>query len=169
MLINGKLSIKRIAEFVEESEAFVMSIQKRLLKKVKSSSLLKKRKPNQRKMTHLKSFYLGKKRFLGLSFVLSAFLIPLTLSSQNMGLKIKGEAAPPQYFTEKNRFQPIENQYLAKKYTFRPNKIPSVFSVETLPFFCKIEYKMGLQKKLPLKFRLGDVQYVDELERKRHN
>lgn len=40
------------------------------------------------------------------------------------------------------------------------------FSVETMPFFCKIEYKMGLNKKLPLKFRLGDVQYVDELEGK---
>ena len=40
------------------------------------------------------------------------------------------------------------------------------FSVETMPFFCKIEYKMGLNKKLPVKFRLGDVQYVDELEGK---
>lgn len=40
------------------------------------------------------------------------------------------------------------------------------FSVEAMPFFCKIEYKMGLNKKLPVKFRLGDVQYVDELEGK---
>ncbi len=40
------------------------------------------------------------------------------------------------------------------------------FSVESMPFFCKIEYKMGLNKKLPVKFRLGDVQYVDELEGK---
>ena len=127
-------------------------------------------------MTHLKSFYLSKKIFLGLSFVLSAFLLPQKLSSQNISLKIKGEAPPPdyfgmyhQYFSKKKRFQPIENQYLINNGSFRPNKIPSVFSVEALPFFCKIEYKMGFQKKLPLKFRLGDVQYVDELERKRNN
>jgi hypothetical protein len=118
-------------------------------------------------MTHLKSFYLGKKRFLGLSFVLSALLFSPKLSSQNIGLKIKGEA-PPQYFSKKKHFQPIENQYLIKNGSLQPNKIPSVFSIEALPFFCKIEYKMGLQKKLPLKFRLGDVQYVDELERKRN-
>jgi hypothetical protein len=38
-----------------------------------------------------------------------------------------------------------------------------------LPFFCKIEYKMGINSKtkMPMKFRLGDVQYVDELEKKR--
>lgn len=40
------------------------------------------------------------------------------------------------------------------------------FSVDRMPFFCKIEYKMGLNQKLPLKFRLGDVRYVDELEGK---
>jgi hypothetical protein len=119
-------------------------------------------------MHHLKSFYLGKKRFLWLSLVINAFLVPLKLSSQNIGLKIKQEV-PPQYFSEKKRFQPVENQYFIKHDSLRPNKIPSVFSVEALPFFCKIEYKMGLQKKLPLKFRLGDVQYVDEMERKRNN
>ncbi len=38
-----------------------------------------------------------------------------------------------------------------------------------LPFFCKIEYKMGVNSKtkMPMKFRLGDVQYVDELEKKK--
>ena len=50
----------------------------------------------------------------------------------------------------------------------KPQPVPSVFSVEALPFFCKIEYKMGLNKKVPLKFRLGSVQYVDELEGKGH-
>lgn len=39
---------------------------------------------------------------------------------------------------------------------------------EDLPFFCKIEHKMG--KKLPVqfKFRLGSVDYVDWLEGKGH-
>lgn len=67
--------------------------------------------------------------------------------------------------------------FLSKKNTKKPDKhvlepqtprpIPLVFSVETLPFFCKIEHKMGLNQRFPLKFRLGDVEYVDELEGKR--
>ena len=41
------------------------------------------------------------------------------------------------------------------------------FQVEDLPFFCRIEHKIG--KKLPLlvKFRLGSVEYVDWLEGKK--
>jgi hypothetical protein len=38
---------------------------------------------------------------------------------------------------------------------------------ESLPVFCKLEYKMGVANKLPVKFRLGDVEYVDMLEGKR--
>jgi hypothetical protein len=57
----------------------------------------------------------------------------------------------------------VDNQCISSD---KPKQIPSIFSVEALPFFCKIEYKMGLNKKLPVKFRLGDVQYVDELEGK---
>ena len=70
--------------------------------------------------------------------------------------------------------QTIQNQRLTATAPTNLRKTPSSninapyyrFSVETMPFFCKIEYKMGLNKKLPLKFRLGDVQYVDELEGK---
>lgn len=36
-----------------------------------------------------------------------------------------------------------------------------------MPFFCRIEHRMGQQMALPLKFRLGDVPYVDRLEGKR--
>jgi hypothetical protein len=47
---------------------------------------------------------------------------------------------------------------------------PSVsvmFSANNLPFFCKIEHTMAKGQKLPLKFRLGSVEYVDEMEGKR--
>lgn len=90
------------------------------------------------------------------------------LVSQTIGLHFD-KKAPPQYLREKKRFQTPVNSYIIKTDTLKPNKMPSLFSVETLPFFCKIEYKMGLHKKLPIKFRLGDVQYVDELEHKRNN
>ena len=70
--------------------------------------------------------------------------------------------------------QTIQNQRLTTSSPATLRKAPPSninapyyqFSVETMPFFCKIEYKMGLNKKLPVKFRLGDVQYVDELEGK---
>jgi hypothetical protein len=108
--------------------------------------------------------------------VFTAFflLVSSNLSiAQSVGLsldKLKTAAhlatAPPQYvpvFLRRNALQMLENQSVSVK---TPTRIPSVFSVEALPFFCKIEYKMGLNKKLPVKFRLGDVQYVDELEGK---
>jgi len=47
------------------------------------------------------------------------------------------------------------------------NPIPFAFNPDNLPFFCKIEYGMMKGKSLPVKFRLGDVQYVDELEKKK--
>ncbi len=89
--------------------------------------------------------------------------------SQTVGLSMANLKAPPQYFSQKKEkihifaALNVQNQQVTKKI---PTAVPLVFSVETLPFFCKIEYKMGLNKKLPVKFRLGDVQYVDEMEGK---
>ncbi len=36
-----------------------------------------------------------------------------------------------------------------------------------LAFFCKVELRLEKVAKIPVKFRLGDVDYVDELEGKR--
>ena len=89
--------------------------------------------------------------------------------SQTVGLSIERIKTSPQYLVFKKEklyaFDSFnaQNQQVMKS---QSRAIPSVFSVETLPFFCKIEYKMGLNKKFPIKFRLGDVQYVDELEGK---
>lgn len=89
--------------------------------------------------------------------------------SQTIGLSMSDIKTPPQYLSlikEKLRLKSsfnIDNQQVVKN---KPRPMPSVFSVETLPFFCKIEYKLGLNNKLPVKFRLGDVQYVEQLEGK---
>jgi len=40
------------------------------------------------------------------------------------------------------------------------------WSVEALPFFCKIEHKWEKKSRIPFKFRLGSVEYVDWLEGK---
>lgn len=42
----------------------------------------------------------------------------------------------------------------------------AVFSADQLPIFCKIEHLLGLQSQFPVKIRLGDVDYVDNLESK---
>ncbi len=102
------------------------------------------------------------------------FLIVMTFmclngKSQTVGLSLTDIKTPPQYLSlkkEKLRLKSsfnTDNQQVVKN---KPRSIPSVFSVETLPFFCKIEYKLGLNNKLPVKFRLGDVQYIEQLEGK---
>jgi hypothetical protein len=108
--------------------------------------------------------------------VFTAFLLLIfsTLATaQTVGLTIDKLKTPvltsrgtPQYkrvFLTSLGSKDVDNQGVSFN---KPKQIPSIFSVEALPFFCKIEYKMGLNKKLPVKFRLGDVQYVDELEGK---
>jgi hypothetical protein len=40
------------------------------------------------------------------------------------------------------------------------------WSADQLPFFCRIEHQWAQQHRIPLKFRLGSVEYVDWLEGK---
>lgn len=49
--------------------------------------------------------------------------------------------------------------------TIVPGSI-SKWSAEELPFFCRIEHHLGKKSKVPFKFRLGSVEYVDWLEGK---
>ena len=100
----------------------------------------------------------------------SLLILPALATAQKVGLSLNNIKAtpklPPQYstvFLQKNGVKTVDNQSVSVK---KPTLVPSVFSVEALPFFCKIEYKMGLNQKVPVKFRLGDVQYVDQLEGK---
>jgi hypothetical protein len=40
------------------------------------------------------------------------------------------------------------------------------WSAKDLPFFCRIEHDLGKKTRIPFKFRLGSVEYVDWLEGK---
>jgi len=46
-------------------------------------------------------------------------------------------------------------------------QMPAAYAYKDLAFFCKIEVKLEKAVKLPIKFRLGSVDYVDYLEGKR--
>lgn len=43
---------------------------------------------------------------------------------------------------------------------------PSCYSAADLAFFCRLEVKLEQATKMPVRFRLGDVQQVDYLEGK---
>lgn len=45
--------------------------------------------------------------------------------------------------------------------------IPQAWCYADLALFCKLEVKMEKATRFPVKFRLGDVEYVDRLEGKR--
>ena len=119
-------------------------------------------------------------------FLLMLCSIPKA-QSQTCGLTISN-MRPPQYFNQNKTIDDVglyrfkssttfyqRNSFYLNQYTkFKSTPsvltpISFVFSVDNLPFFCKLEYKMGVEKQYPLKIRLGDVQYVDQLEGKNKN
>lgn len=50
--------------------------------------------------------------------------------------------------------------------SFYPDKTRLPWAEECLPFFCRVERQWGKRRALPVKFRLGSVDYVDWLEGK---
>ena len=49
--------------------------------------------------------------------------------------------------------------------TEQPTRLsPAAYRYQDLAFFCKVEVKLEHAAQMPVKFRLGSVQYVDQLE-----
>ena len=68
-------------------------------------------------------------------------------------------------FGEMARRLPIQEAFPLLKPTEAPLRLPA-WRAEALPFFCRIEHQWGKKMALPIKFRLGSVEYVDWLEGK---
>lgn len=51
-------------------------------------------------------------------------------------------------------------------HTSGPTYLKPAFSPTDLAFFCRLEYKMERTLRFPVKIRLGEVQYVEEMEGK---
>jgi len=60
----------------------------------------------------------------------------------------------------------LENSPTAGKVLNVLAAISNLNRFENMPFFCRIEYQSEQAARFPVKFRLGDIQYVDRLEQK---
>lgn len=104
----------------------------------------------------------------------------LFLISFNTNAQIRGKSIPELRQEATASFQPsivplfhYSNFPLLQLSNFKLNfphsnpTVPIVYSYHNLAFFCKVEVQLEKKVKLPVKFRLGDVDYVDRLEGKR--
>ncbi len=70
--------------------------------------------------------------------------------------------------------QPIKVQLSDDPLLFRylPPKvspIPQTYHIKSLPFFCRMEARLNKKVNIPIRFRLGSMELIDELEGKRKN
>lgn len=116
-----------------------------------------------------------KKRFLAISLCTAfMFLFSFQLDAQT-GLQAEGIAKFKQT-TQSSLVQPI--LLTTPTTTSLPPsiinqapqqsvlKMPKAYNFEDLAFFCKIEVQLDQQTAMPVRFRLGTVNYVDRLEGK---
>lgn len=85
-------------------------------------------------------------------------------SAQTVGLKWK--CADNSNSTVESSSNWRKSLFLAKEMPASVVAMPSAWCYKELAFFCKLEVKMEAKAKFPIKFRLGDVRYVDQLEGK---
>jgi hypothetical protein len=67
-------------------------------------------------------------------------------------------------------FSDTQNTSIPDLHTFTTDRYyqaPSSYRYQDLAFFCRLEVKMEKASKMPVRFRLGTVDYVDYLEGKR--
>jgi hypothetical protein len=80
---------------------------------------------------------------------------------------ISAQQISPKYSTDK-RFEQLPGKYIFGAYAadYPHSVISPNFYVKNLSFFCRQELRLEALTKIPFKFRLGSVQYVDWLEKK---
>lgn len=82
----------------------------------------------------------------------------------------KGNKSVKVFFTKKNHSQipaDLKKYFLAKNVSTNNSNIFSIKNAsQELAFFCKIEVQLENSSNLPVRFRLGEVQAVDQKEGK---
>ena len=109
-----------------------------------------------------------------LTFLLVFFVNICLLSGQNdwriagksiPALQQKVTTAPTLSFWNRTPLVAVTDKQKRQNFTSAAS-FPQWYSVDQLPFFCKMEVKMEKAIKFPVKVRLGEVQYVEKMEGK---
>lgn len=104
--------------------------------------------------------------------IFSSLLYTVTAQSQLLTTLLPTTATPPAFRTPASvRYwtPPQQVAYLPPLDLVTPlpqQSLPSCYVAEDLAFFCRLEVRLEKVTQLPVRFRLGDVQQVDYLERK---
>ena len=109
--------------------------------------------------------------------IICIFSLPFTIMGQDFG--IAGKSIPElrqlddnfrlqPFFNLENHLilKPLHPQQSSKTYLKPTTQLPRAWRFEDLAFFCKLEIKLEKATRFPVKFRLGEVQYVEKMEGK---
>ena len=105
------------------------------------------------------------------------FLLVFNAAQAQIGLKQNPLESEFHHFSKSNILSSHSNIYLLSpflmvnyKINFTQNQsftsFPKIYDHNHLAFFCKVEVKLEKAAKFPIKLRLGDVDYVNQLEGK---
>jgi hypothetical protein len=117
-----------------------------------------------------KQFLIGLSIIICLLFTSSLRAQDYRISGKSISeLKETSSSILPQYqrpiFSSLKIFnKTIDNSSVSK--TIPTPALPKAWKYEDLAFFCRLEVKMEKAAKFPIKFRLGEVQYVEKMEGK---
>lgn len=103
---------------------------------------------------------IGFVKIIGTTLIIS--LSTIIIHAQDNGILKTKKFSPKPYI-------PLQSLVLhssPKKDSLLLLNIPNTFEFNTLSPFCKLEYFVQKQSNMPIKFRLGSVDYVDKLESK---
>jgi hypothetical protein len=91
--------------------------------------------------------------------------LPVNSATSSPGFQIKADYLPRFHVKP---FSPLNFGCFTNAETaaFKIQPLPVVYTVKDLPMFCKWEVKLEKAATFPVKFRLGEVQYVEHLEGK---
>jgi hypothetical protein len=106
------------------------------------------------------NIYLSGKLFM---IIISCTMNWLTL----FGQAINNEKVNISLLFKPQIFIPVIGNVSIESVRYPSNVIMTTYDVNRLPFFCKIEHRIERSGKIPFRFRLGDLNYVNMLENKR--
>lgn len=95
---------------------------------------------------------------------------PAALSPAGPGLRIPADTIPatPAFYTlpSVSLIRSVMSSEPARRQQLAAPRMPSAYSYQDLGAFCKWEVQLERAAHLPVKVRLGEVQYVERMEGK---